>query len=97
MGAGMPMLRMASTIEPLEKNVRRSGISGGDLAAHAVHIFEAADLVRIVERHLDGRGVGAGVGGVESGEVRHDSDVGNDHFEIGRVDHCRIRSSILAT
>ncbi len=28
MGAGMPMFRMASTIEPLEKNVRSSGIAG---------------------------------------------------------------------
>ena len=42
--------------------------------------------MRVVQCHLDGSSIGSGVGGVERGKVRHDSDVGNDHFEIGRID-----------
>ncbi len=51
---------------------------------HTIHVFETADLVRLIQRHLDRRGVGTGIGGVERGEVRHDANIGDNSFEIGR-------------
>src|SRR6185437_7585898 len=58
---------------------RQLGLQGG---AHAVHVARAADLVPIVERHLHGGGVGAGVAGVERGEARDHADVGDHQLQV---------------
>ena len=82
MGAGMPMFKIASTIEPLEKNVRISGYCLSDLLLHFPHVLKAAAPVVILQLHLDGGGVGPGVGGVQRREIRHHADVGNHQLEI---------------
>ncbi len=45
MGAGIPIFRMASTIEPLWKNVRKSGKALRDFRLNPVHIIETADVL----------------------------------------------------
>ena len=56
---------MASTMEPLEKNVR---ISGNWLAISFCTrsmYSKLLELMRVVQCHLDGGRVGPGVGGVQ--------------------------------
>ncbi len=84
MGAGMPILRMASTIDPLEKNVRTSGYCSAIFFSHAIHVLETADAVRLVQGHLDGGRVGPGIGGVQGRKVRHYADVRHHHLEVFR-------------
>ena len=57
MGAGMPVFRMASTIDPLWKKVRSPGNLAVNLVLHAIHIVEAADVVLFVQLHLNGGGI----------------------------------------
>ncbi len=86
MGAGMPILMTASTMDPLWKKVRTSGISAAMPLRTRVNVVEAADGVVVIQLHLDGAGVLAGVGGVERGEVIDYADVGDYHAEVVRGD-----------
>src|SRR5258706_6456632 len=61
------------------------GIFGGNLAANAVHVFEAADLVRFLQSNLNGGGVRAGIGRIQRREIGNDADIGNHHVEVGWV------------
>ena len=45
MGAGMPMFKTASTMDPLLKNVRSSGYSFCISPANPIHVYEAADVM----------------------------------------------------
>src|ERR1700680_1381787 len=47
-----------------------------------IHIFEAAQPVLILQRHLDGRRIRPGVGGIERGKVGNHSDVRHHHLQI---------------
>ena len=87
MGEGIPILRMLSTMDPLLKNVRRSGYSSAICAPDPIHILEAADFVRRLKRHLNGGGIRSRIARVERGEIGNDTDIGDDHVKIGRGHH----------
>ena len=62
-----------------------------DPALNTIHVLETAQAVRFVQLHLDGRGIGAGVGRVQGGEIRHDTNIRNDQLKIFRL-YCRVGS-----
>ena len=57
----------------------------GDALAHHRHILIAADLVLLLQAHLHGGGVHAGVARINRREVRRGTDVGDDHLQIFRL------------
>ena len=65
-------------------NVRRSGKLRGYLPLYTVHVFEATDSVVTCELRLNGRGIGAGIAGIERRKIVHHTDIGNDHVQIIR-------------
>ena len=77
-GAGAPEFKMASTIEPMEKNVEHRGTGWPLPSVYPIHIFEAAEPVRLVQGYLDGCSIGARVGGIERGKIRDSPNVGNN-------------------
>ena len=63
------------------------GILRRHLLLHAIHVFEAAQAMRLVQRDLNRGRVGSRVAGVERREVRDDSDVGDHHLEVFLAHH----------
>ena len=93
----MPVFRIASTMDPLEKKVRMSGNWLAMRFLHPVHILKTAQVVGVVQLHLHRGGIGSGIGGVERREIRNHADIGNNPLQIPLFNLTRIRSSTLAT
>ena len=63
------------------------GHLAGELLAHALHILIAADAVVLLQAGLHKGRIHRSVGGVDGGEVGVNADIGDDHVQIGGLDH----------
>ena len=63
------------------------GKLSGQLFADTVHIFQTADLVFVIERHLYGCGVLSLIRGVQGGNIVDHTDIRQHHFQIPWLDH----------